>query len=256
MLDLTRVIAGPVAGRTLASHGADVLRVDSPDRPDDIGRLLDTGAGKRHLLLDFRSRAGRRSLEELLTGADVLVQGYRPGALTAWGLDLEALSERHPHLAVVALSAWGRTGPWGRRRGFDSIVQAATGIAELCGTVGVPGALPAQALDHATGHLMAAAAMSALLGRGKEGGTWHAELSLAQTAHWLLTAPRPEEADSRGEAAASVDASPYLVRLPSADGTVAVVRPPGSPVWRHAAVLPGPTTPTWEGRLPSGSGAS
>ena len=97
--------------------------------------------------------------------------------------------------------------------------------------------------------------MSALLSSGKEGGTWHADLSLAQTAHWLLTAPQPDEADARGEAV-RVDASAYLARLPSADGTVAVVRPPGSPVWRHAAVLPGRTTPTWEDRQPPGSDAS
>ncbi|MGY1815257.1 CoA transferase [Blastococcus sp. SYSU D00820] len=246
VLDLTRVIAGPVAGRTLASHGADVLRVDDPERPDDAGGLLDTGVGKRHVLLDFRSPTDRRVLEDLLAGADAVLQGYRPGALARWGLDPESLRARHPHLAVVALSAWGWTGPWRSRRGFDSIVQAATGIADLCAADGIPGALPVQALDHATGHLAAAATMSAVTRSREQGGTWHGDLSLARTAHWLLTAPPPDEATAQGEAAASVDPQPYLATLPSAAGTVTVVRPPGSPLWRRAALLPDRSTPAWD----------
>jgi crotonobetainyl-CoA:carnitine CoA-transferase CaiB-like acyl-CoA transferase len=244
VLDLTRVIAGPVAGRTLASHGADVLRVDGPLLPDDRGGLVDTGAGKRHVVLDLRARGDRSTVEELLAGADVVLQGYRPGALDALGMGPEALAERHPHLVVVRLSAWGTTGPWGNRRGFDSLVQAATGIADIYGSPEAPGALPVQALDHGTGHLAAALALGALVRRRDEGGGWFGELSLARTAHWLLDAtPGGREPESTG----APDPEPYLLRLPTSEGTATIVAPPGSPAWTTAAVLPPDAQPVWRG---------
>jgi hypothetical protein len=250
VLDLTRVIAGPVATRTLASHGADVLRIDGPRIPDDRGGLLDTGAGKRHVVLDLADGADRQTVEELLAQADVVVQGYRPGALDAFGLAPEALLDRHPHLVVVRLSAWGTTGPWHHRRGFDSLVQAATGIAELYGGPDGPGVLPAQALDHGTGHLAAALVMGALARQRDEGGGWIGELSLARTAHWLMhapaEAPEPEPAD--------VDPGPYLLELPTPEGTASVIAPPGSPAWSTAAVLPPDARPVWR-PAPSGDRA-
>jgi crotonobetainyl-CoA:carnitine CoA-transferase CaiB-like acyl-CoA transferase len=229
VLDLTRVIAGPVATRTLASHGADVLRLDSPRLPEDPGGLQETGPGKRHAVVDLASRSGRATAEELLAGADVVVQGYRPGALDAFGLDPAGLVQRHPHLTVVRLRAWGAGGPWEQRRGFDSLVQAACGIADVLATAEGPGALPAQALDHGTGHLAAAAVLRALTRRHAEGGVWAAELSLAQTARWLLGAPAAD-----AEPPAEPDVARYLVDLPSPGGPLTVVAPPGSPVWRSA----------------------
>ena len=243
VLDLTRVIAGPVATRTLASHGADVLRVDGPRLPDDRGGLFDSGAGKRHVVLDLADAADRRTVEELLGQADVVVQGYRPGAFDAFGLDPAALAERHPHLVTVRLSAWGTTGPWQERRGFDSLVQAATGIADRCGGPDGPGVLPAQALDHGTGHLAAALVLGALSRQRTEGGGWSGELSLAQTAHWLLAAPRePEPPDG-------ADPARYLLELPTPEGTATVVAPPGSPAWASAAVLPPDADPVWCARV-------
>ncbi|WNV75636.1 CoA transferase [Geodermatophilus sp. DSM 44513] len=244
VLDLTRVIAGPVATRTLASHGADVLRLDGPALPEDPAALVDTGPGKRHAVLDLASAAGRRTVEELLGAADVVVQGYRPGALARFGLDPASLAERHPHLVVVSLSAWGTTGPWADRRGFDSLVQAACGIALECGTAEAPGVLPAQALDHATGHLAAAAVLAGLARRRVEGGGWHGELSLARTAAWLLAAPR--RAEPVGEPA---DPAPYLLTLPSTDGEVTVLAPPGSPRWSAPArFLAATERPAWRDR--------
>ena len=240
VLDLTRVIAGPVATRTLASHGADVLRVDGPRLPDDRGGLVDTGAGKRHVVLDLAAADDRRTVEELLAQADVVVQGYRPGALDAFGMDPAALAERHPDLVTVRLSAWGTTGPWGERRGFDSLVQAATGIADLYGGPEGPGVLPAQALDHATGHLAAAVVLGALARQRDEGGGWYGELSLAQTAHWLLNAPAEPP-----EPSVDVDPAPYLLELPTSYGVATVVAPPGSPAWAAAAVLPPDARPVW-----------
>jgi hypothetical protein len=240
VLDLTRVIAGPVATRTLASHGADVLRIDGPRLPDDRGGLIDTGAGKRHVVLDLAAADDRRTVEELLGQADVVVQGYRPGALDAFGMDPAALAERHPHLVTVRLSAWGTAGPWRERRGFDSLVQAATGIADVYGGPEGPGVLPAQALDHGTGHLAAALVLGALARQRTEGGGWYGELSLAQTAHWLLNAPAEPP-----EPAVDVDPAPYLLDLPTSEGTATVVAPPGSPAWTAAAVLPPDARSAW-----------
>ncbi|MET9800075.1 CoA transferase [Streptomyces sp. NPDC006368] len=186
VLDLTRVLAGPVATRTLALLGADVLRVDAPQLPESQEAHNDTGLGKRSTTLDLGRGADHRVFEKLLADADVVVTGYRPGALDRFGLAPEALAERRPGLVVAQVSAWGRYGPWHERRGFDSLVQVATGIATLEGSADEPGALPAQALDHGTGYLMAAAVLRALTERHRAGGTWLTRLALTQTAHWLM----------------------------------------------------------------------
>ena len=254
VLDLTRVIAGPVATRTLASHGADVLRIESPRLPDDPGGLLETGSGKRHVVIDLAAPQGRRTVEDLLAEADVVVQGYRPGALDAFGLDPGSLAARHPHLVVVRRCAWGGAGPGRERRGFDSLVQAATGIAGIYGSAEEPGVLPAQALDHATGYLAAAVVMGALARQRAEGGGWRGELSLAQTAHWLLDAGSPEpphqqEPDGPQEPAADgADPAAYLVELEATGGRVSVIGPPGSPPWTAGAQLPPDTEPVWRAR--------
>ena len=194
VLDLTRVIAGPVATRDLAFAGATVLRVDAPQLPEIPWQHLDTGQGKRSTLLDLASRSGRAVFHDLLADADVLVTGYRPGALDALGLDPDALARRHPGLVIGSVSAWGATGPWARRRGFDSVVQAASGIAAIESDDGVtPGALPAQALDHSAGHLLAAGLMTALLEQRTDGGTRFVSIALARVAQSLLDSPRTEE---------------------------------------------------------------
>jgi len=187
VLDLTRVIAGPVATRTLALLGADVLRVDSPRLPEDPDAHADTGLGKRSTRLDLGLAADRRTFGELLGRADVVVTGYRPGALDRFGLAPEALAGRRPGLIVAQLSAWGAYGPWGDRRGFDSLVQVATGIAATEGSPERPGALPAQALDHGTGYLLAASVLRALTDRSEQGRGLVLRLALARTAAWLAT---------------------------------------------------------------------
>ncbi|MEU2512457.1 CoA transferase [Streptomyces syringium] len=186
VLDLTRVIAGPVAGRTLALLGADVLRIDSPRLPESQDAHADTGFGKRSTTLDLARNADRATFEALLADADVVLSGYRPGALDRYGLSPEALAERRPGLVIGQLSAWGAGGPWGGRRGFDSLVQAACGIAVTeAGPEGRPGALPAQALDHGTGYLLAAAVLRAVTEQRTVGGTHVTRLALARTAAWL-----------------------------------------------------------------------
>lgn len=194
VLDMTRVIAGPSASRLLGALGADVLRIDPPSPSELWDHHVDTGFAKRSTIADLRNREIGRSVQELMATADVVLLGYRRGGLAAFGLDPHTIMERHPGVAVVALDAWGDLGPWEARRGFDSIVQAATGIAHLYGiTTGDewrPGALPVQALDHATGLGMAAAAVALMTSR-REGQCGYGHLSLARTAMALLDAPGP-----------------------------------------------------------------
>jgi CoA-transferase family III len=246
VLDLTRVIAGPVATRYLAALGADVLRLDSPHLPELPQHAYDGLLGKRSALLDLGTRDGIARLHELLAAADVLVHGYRPHALDRFGLTPEALADRHPGLVVVSLSAWGNTGPWGGRRGFDSIVQAACGIAVAESADGErPGALPCQLLDHGTGYLCAAAALRGLAAQEARGGTHARELGLARTAHWLLSQER------RAAAAGSDGVDPaWLATIDSADGPVTVVRPPGQLdgqvlAWPPALTRYGSDPPAW-----------
>ena len=225
VLDLTRVIAGPVATRYLAALGADVLRLDPPHHPELLPQTYDGLLGKRSALLDFGTPDGSARLHELLSEADVVVHGYRPHALDRFGLAPEDLADRHPGLVVVRLSAWGSRGPWGGRRGFDSIVQAACGIAVAESPDGErPGALPCQLLDHGTGYLAAAAVLRALAAQASRGGTLFRELSLARTADWLLSQPRAEPG-----AAAAADGGPgaWLTTVGSAEGPVTVVKPLG-----------------------------
>jgi crotonobetainyl-CoA:carnitine CoA-transferase CaiB-like acyl-CoA transferase len=188
VLDLSRVIAAPVAGRTLAQHGADVLAIGAAHLPNILPLVIDTGRGKRSAHLDLREPAQRARLYELVREADVFLQAYRPNALASLGFSPEALAEAKPGIVYVSLSAYGHVGPWAQRRGFDSLVQSATGIAWQEGRAAQldgPGKLPCQALDHATGYLAAFGAMIALRRRATEGGSWLVRVSLAQTGRWL-----------------------------------------------------------------------
>jgi hypothetical protein len=246
VLDLTRVIAGPVATRTLALLGADVLRVDSPRLVELEGQHLDTGFGKRSTLLDLASTADRRVFEDLLAGADVVVTGYRPGALDRFGLAPDALADRRPGLVVARLGAWGGAGPWAGRRGFDSLVQAATGIAVAEQAAdGTPGALPAQALDHGTGYLLASAVLRALTERARRGSGWVAELSLARTAHWLLHGGLgPASGDGTSHRPESWCAEDGRLRY-----ALPAVRLPGGPTtWAHPPGPWGSDAPAWLNR--------
>jgi hypothetical protein len=253
VLDLTRVIAGPVATRYLGALGADVLRLDPPDRPELPMQTYDGLLAKRSALLDFGTADGRTRLDELLAGADVLVHGYRPHALDRFGLGPQDLAERHPGLVVVSLSAWGSRGPWGGRRGFDSIVQAASGIAMAESPDGErPGALPCQLLDHGTGYLCAAAALQALARQSARGGTQFRALSLARTAHWLLGQPRATLARQAAAAppAGEDGGQAWLTTLDSAAGPVTTVLPPGrlddeALTWPRALSRYGTDEPAW-----------
>ncbi|MGY4904754.1 CoA transferase [Streptomyces sp. 900116325] len=232
VLDLTRVLAGPVATRTLALLGADVLRIDAPQLPESQDAHNDTGFGKRSVSLDLGDRADRATFDELLAAADVLVTGYRPGALETYGLTPETLAVRRPGLVLAQVSAWGRYGPWHERRGFDSLVQVATGIAAVEGDAGTPGALPAQALDHGTGYLLAAGVLRALTEQHDDGGSRLLRLALGQTAHWLCGGlTRTQEPHGSSETyspSETYDPEKYLGSTDSALGRLRHALPPVS----------------------------
>ncbi|HEY2591037.1 MAG TPA: CoA transferase [Steroidobacteraceae bacterium] len=216
VLDLTRVLAGPVATRFLAGYGADVLRIDPPDWSEP-GVVPEVTVGKRCARLDLHSSTGRTAFESLLAGADVLVHGYRPSALERLGFGAARRRALAPGLIDVCLDAYGWSGPWAERRGFDSLVQMSAGIADAglsWQRADRPVPLPVQALDHATGYLAAAAAIRGLVRRPATGRGLAARLSLARTAKLLLDLGAgddepPLSPESPRDVAEAIEATPW-----------------------------------------------
>ena len=202
VLDLTRVLAGPTCARTLAEHGADVMKITAPHLPSIGAQEYDTGHGKLNARLDLRQPEDLDTMRQLVREADVFSQGYRPGALAKRGLSPEDLAELRPGIVYISLSAFGRVGPWASRRGFDTVVQTVSGITDRQGEL-FPGAepgpqfYPVSAIDYITGYLMAFGAMVALARRAREGGSWLVRLSLAQTGRWLVSRGQVPEAELR-----------------------------------------------------------
>jgi crotonobetainyl-CoA:carnitine CoA-transferase CaiB-like acyl-CoA transferase len=247
VLDLTRVLAGPVATRFLAGYGVNVLRIDPPQW-DEPAAAPEVTLGKRCAALDLSRAEDRARFETLLKSADVLVHGYRPDALAALGYGSAGLNALAPHLIEVTLDAYGWTGPWAHRRGFDSLVQMSCGIADAgmrASGAGRPVPLPVQALDHATGYLMAAALLRALRIRNLSGRVIRARLSLARTAALLVSGGMQDPiADIEPETAA--DLAPGIentgwgparrIAAPiTIDGTAPAWPHPSGPLHRHVA---------------------
>jgi crotonobetainyl-CoA:carnitine CoA-transferase CaiB-like acyl-CoA transferase len=253
VLDLSRVIAGPVAGRTLAVHGADVLLISGPDLPAIPWLTIDTGRGKLTSFIELKSEQGRDSLRALLAQADIFSQGYRPHALASLGFSPQEAAQINPGIVYVTLSAYGHAGPWAQRRGFDSLVQTATGFNHAEGqAAGIDGPkeLPAQMLDHATGYLMAFGAMMARARQSREGGSWHVRVSLAQTGRWLWNLGRVADGlkaeDLRGDAV-----RPFLEQVPSGFGPLSCVSHSAAlsktpAFWARPAMPLGSHPPQWQ----------
>ena len=255
VLDLSRVIAGPVAGRTLAVHGADVLLISGPDLPAIPWLTIDTGRGKITSFVELKSEQGRGVLRDLLASADIFSQGYRPRALANLGFSPEEAARISPGIVYMSLSAYGHAGPWAERRGFDSLVQTATGFNHAEGqAAGVDGPkeLPAQMLDHATGYLMAFGAMMARARQSREGGSWHVRASLAQTGRWLRNLGRVADGfkteDLKGDAVRA-----FVEEMPSGFGPLqsvghaaALSKTPA--FWARPAMPLGSHPPRWPAR--------
>ncbi|WP_144946049.1 CoA transferase [Pseudomonas oryzihabitans] len=249
VLDLTRILAGPIATRLLAGLGAEVLRIDPPDW-DEPAQAPEVTLGKRCARLDLRRPADRQRFEALLTSADILVHGYRADALERLGYGVAARRALNPGVIDISLCAYGWSGPWALRRGYDSLVQMSCGIAAAGrdwqgGEQPVP--LPVQALDHATGYLMAAAALRGLALRQRERRAMTARLSLARIAVLLSERPGasggpayggPEEGDY-GETQEPTAWGPALrLRAPLRIGEVELQ-------WQRPATRLGSATADW-----------
>ena len=255
VLDLSRVIAGPVAGRTLAAHGADVLLISGPGLPAIPWLTIDTGRGKLSAFAELKSEQGQGALRDLLAQADIFSQGYRPRALGSLGFSPQDAARINPGIVYVSLSAYGHAGPWAERRGFDSLVQTSTGFnhaeGQAAGAEG-PKELPAQMLDHATGYLMAFGAMMAKARQAREGGSWHVRVSLAQTGRWLWNLGRIADGlkseDLKGEAV-----TPFIEEVPSGFGPLRAVSHSATlsktpAFWSRPAMPLGSHPPQWPAR--------
>jgi len=261
VLDLTRVLAGPTCARTLAEHGADVLKITAPHLPNIGYQEYDTGHGKLSAHLDLRQPNDLAMLKGLVRETDVFSQGYRPGTLGTRGLSPEELAALRPGLVYVSLCAFSHVGPWASRRGFDTVVQTVSGIttrqAELFpgAEPGQPEFYPVSAIDYLTGYLMAFGAMVALARRAREGGSWLVRISLAQAGRWLVgrgEVPEAELKDVPKEFAAdelarwSMETDTPVGRLKHLRPTVQLSETP--PHWARPSVPLGYNEPAWPAR--------
>ena len=260
VLDLTRVLAGPTCARTLAEHGADVLKITGAHLPNLGYQEFDTGHGKLSALLDLREQRDVDTLHGLVKDADVFSQGYRPGTLGGRGLSPDELAAIRPGLVYVSLCAFGHTGPWASRRGFDTVIQTVSGITSRQTEV-VPGSkpgpdfYPVSAIDYCTGYLMAAGAMTALNRRAKEGGSWLVRISLAQVGKWIVDLGEVPEAAARAAPAefspAELESWSMVTETPS--GRLRHLMPvvqmsETKPYWARPSVPLGYHQPVWPAR--------
>jgi crotonobetainyl-CoA:carnitine CoA-transferase CaiB-like acyl-CoA transferase len=225
VLDLTRVLAGPTCAKSLAEHGADVLKISAGHLPDSGMTDLDTGLGKRSARIDLRNEHEVSLLRNLVRQADVFVQSYRPGALAARGFSPADLASLRPGIVVASLSAWGPTGPWRERRGFDSIVQAVSGIAHASGDGATPRLLPVSAIDYVSGYLMAFGVCVARARRAQLGGSWLVRVALARVGKWIVD--RGQASSYRGlpDELPEAELNSLMAEMDAPDGRIRYLKP-------------------------------
>lgn len=255
VLDLGHVIAGPVVARSLAEHGAEVLRISPPMNQDPFRQTVDTNIGKRSAFLDFDAPKDRLKARELINGADVLVQSWRPGSLNKRGLGAEDAAAIRPGLIYVTVTAFGDEGPWGSYGGFEQLGQIVSGIAVREGGSGRPRVVPTYLLnDYLTGYLGAAGVMMALMRRAQEGGSYHVKVSLAKTSMWVqdLGIENGFDPDQPRRHFAET-LNPVLETRPSAYGLLEQLPPVAQfsrtgPYWALPPAPNGAHPPAWERR--------
>lgn len=226
VLDLSHVICGPMIGRHLAEHGADVLQAVAPHHPDPDIVTLDTGWGKRIAVADFRRPADAEHLKKLAASADVIIQSWRPGALDRHGFGAQALAANRPGLIYVSISCFGAGGPWGDRGGYDPVAQAATGIALVETHDGKPRQVRTLTLnDYVAAYLGAAGAVSALLRRSRQGGSYHVKVALAGTSMWTQSLGQMPVTEAEAGQPFADPLPPRLITLPSSFGALTTLAP-------------------------------
>jgi crotonobetainyl-CoA:carnitine CoA-transferase CaiB-like acyl-CoA transferase len=249
VLDLTRVVAGPVCGRTLGEHGADVLSLCGRSLPWIRRAMIDTAVGKRSAFLDLKSPADRGVLLQLVDAADVFCEGSRPGRLAAAGLGVAELTARRPGLIYVSIDGWGTGGPWRDHAGFEAVAQAATGWTSEHMVDGIPQPLSALAGDHLTGYLAALGVLSAISRQIECGGSWHVHVSLARTVEWLQAHGAGLDPAQAIDLSVGATADLRLSR-PGGFGNVFQLAPAPamsltSPAWSGGAFAPGTHRPAF-----------
>ena len=246
-LDLTRILAGPIAARTLAEHGAEVLMVTAEHLPQIAEHVMDTSHGKRSCFLDLTKSEQASTLRQLAAGTDVFSQGYRPGMMQKLGFAPEDLAEIRPGVVYVSISCFGADGPFSHRAGWEQVAQTVTGIANE-GRPDRPALLPAAANDYVTGYLAAYGAMLALAKRAREGGSYHVRVSLCQSGMFIYRQGKVAyERDGMDLSTAELDA--IRIETSPASGPLRHL----GPVLKMSETPPGWSrpTPTLGGDLPA-----
>ena len=247
VLDLTRILAGPMAARTLAEHGADVMMVAAEHLPQVPEHVMDTSHGKRSCFLDFNRCEDLSTLKELLKTTDVFSQGYREGVMDRYGLGPEQLHAMRPGIVTVSISCYGHGGPLSSRRGWEQISQAATGIVMESG-IDRPKLAPAAVCDYTTGNLAAYGALVALARRAREGGSYHVQVSLCQSGMHLYRMGKVDYDPGAAIPEAEVDSNSMVTeggygQLKHLAPVLQLSETP--PHWDKAAPLLGSSAPAW-----------
>lgn len=253
VLDLTRVLAGPTCARTLAEHGADVLKVSAAHLPTIEAFDLDTCLGKRWAYLDLRAHSDRDTLESLVTQADVFSEGFRPGVMSRFGFSGEELHQLRPGIISVSINCYGHAGPFAHRPGWEQLGQSVSGMAFEEGGNGAqaPRLVPAAACDYTTGYLAALGVLAALKRRAEQGGSYQVRVSLARTGMWYMAQPRiepdarlPVDIPPRQECIEFTEISDsYAGKLRHIKPVVQLSRTPAH--WSVGSPAPGSAAPTW-----------
>ncbi len=227
VIDFTRVLAGPTCARTLAEHGADVLRVNAEHLDTSAAFDMDTGHGKRSVFLDLRAADDKAKMDQLVKGADVFSQGYRPHALERLGYSAEQLHELRPGIIYVSINCYGYEGPFADRPGWEQLGQSVSGVAYDEGYPDRPRLVPAAACDYTTGYLAAFGALTALGKRARDGGSYHVRVSLARSGMWFVGQPRvPDEVTLPGaDALGFDDAKPFQTETATPYGNMIHLAP-------------------------------
>ena len=256
VLDLTRILAGPMAGRSLAEHGADVLMVTEKSLPQVPEHVRDTSHGKRSCFLDLKSAEGVKQFSDLVRSADVVIDGYRPRALASLGFGVENLAALRPGLIYVSVSCYGSGGPFGNRAGWEQIAQAVTGICQTHGEAigaGQPKLVPAPMCDYNTGYLAAYGSMLALARRAREGGTWTVRASLCQSAMFIQRQGCIENFENAPEELSEAELDALYVSANTYYGSLKTLGPvlrmsETQPYWARPTPCLGSDKPEWLAR--------